>query len=220
MAYRKYDTCFFERYAMLALKTLLGHKFDNLVNEDRPDLQSIDRKTLGIEVTRAMEGGKAGALQLLKSIAGIVTSSQEESDNYRRMIDYGYGYGIQEGVYVGGLELEYWKTAQPMMDIIRSKVGKVSSGFYGDFEEYGLFVFSKDPVLTASAMDTMLYIMDLQKHNDIRYSRLYIYAVDRFYACNLEDDIAFEYRMSEMSVNKETRKNFFLDSLDYTETED
>ena len=48
MAYRKYDTCFFERYAMLQLRSLLGHKFDYLVNRDRPDLQSPDGKTLGI----------------------------------------------------------------------------------------------------------------------------------------------------------------------------
>ena len=54
MAYRKYDTCFFERYAMLQLRSLLGHKFDYLVNRDRPDLQSPDGKTLGIEVTRAL----------------------------------------------------------------------------------------------------------------------------------------------------------------------
>ena len=56
---RKYDTCFFERYAQISLATLLGHEFDCLVNLDRPDLQSEDGKSIGIEVTRAMEESRA-----------------------------------------------------------------------------------------------------------------------------------------------------------------
>ena len=71
MAPSKYYTCFFERYAMLQLRSLLGHKFDCLVNRDRPVLQSPDGKTLGIEVTRAMESGRKAALKMLKDISGI-----------------------------------------------------------------------------------------------------------------------------------------------------
>ena len=71
MAYRKYDTCFFERYAMLQLRSLLGHKFDNRVNRDRPDLQSPDGKTLVIEVTREMERWRKAVLRMLKDMSGI-----------------------------------------------------------------------------------------------------------------------------------------------------
>ena len=53
MAGRKFDTCFFERYAKNTLETFLGSSYSALVNEDRPDLQMPDR-SLGIEVTRAM----------------------------------------------------------------------------------------------------------------------------------------------------------------------
>ena len=35
----KFDTCFFERYAMASLATLLGDHYAHLVNRDRPDLQ-------------------------------------------------------------------------------------------------------------------------------------------------------------------------------------
>ena len=35
----KFDTCFFERYAMVSLATLLGEPYAHLVNRDRPDLQ-------------------------------------------------------------------------------------------------------------------------------------------------------------------------------------
>ena len=33
----KFDTCFFERYAMVSLATLLGEHYAHLVNRDRPD---------------------------------------------------------------------------------------------------------------------------------------------------------------------------------------
>ena len=47
---RKFDTCFFERYAQITLETCLGPDYAALVNEDRPDLQMPDR-SLGIEVS-------------------------------------------------------------------------------------------------------------------------------------------------------------------------
>ena len=50
-----FDTCFFERYAHVTLRNCLGQEYDDLVNRDRPDLQSSDGRTMGIEVTRAME---------------------------------------------------------------------------------------------------------------------------------------------------------------------
>ena len=67
---RKFDTCFFERYAQITLETVLGKEYADLVNEDRPDLQKPD-KSLGIEVTRAMEPKKEAALTMLKEMAGF-----------------------------------------------------------------------------------------------------------------------------------------------------
>ena len=49
----KFDTCFFERYAMVSLATLLGEHYAHLVNRDRPDLQD-EEQSIGIEVTRAI----------------------------------------------------------------------------------------------------------------------------------------------------------------------
>ena len=95
MTYRKYDTCFFERYAMLQLQMLLGHKFDNLANRDRPDLQSVGSNSLGIEVTRAMEGGKEAALQMLKDISGITKDEYDNAADFQTIIESGYGYGAR-----------------------------------------------------------------------------------------------------------------------------
>ena len=206
MPYRKYDTCFFERYAMTALQTILGHKFDSLVNNDRPDLQSGDGQSLGIEVTRAMEQGKLPAQQMLKDLAGV---------GHGPVSIPAYSYGIAEGNFIGGLELNYWKTAQPMRHIIRSKVSKVVSGFYGHFDEFALFVFSKDPLSEQEAISAMKYTMDLQMGEDLHYSRLFLYCVTTLYACNLEDGLKMDYRLTEFPVNEEMRRDFFLSSIDY-----
>ena len=208
MSYRKYDTCFFERYAMTALRTLLGHKFDDLVNEDRPDLQSSDGRTLGIEVTRAMEEGRLAAQQMLKDIAGV--SHQDPL-----VEDSGYSYGVRDGRYIGGIELEYWKTALPMKKIIKSKVSKVTSGFYGDFREFGLFVFSKDPLSEKEALGTLRFTMDLQKYADKAYARLFLFGVDTLFACNLEDGLSMDHRITEVAVDQQLRREFFLESLQY-----
>ena len=65
----KFDTCFFERYAMVSLATLLGDPYAHLVNRDRPDLQSPGGShEVGIEVTRAMEQSKEAAASLLKEM--------------------------------------------------------------------------------------------------------------------------------------------------------
>ena len=69
MGGRKFDTCFFERYAQITLETLLGEEYADLVNKDRPDLQKPDR-SLGIEVTRAMTASKDVAQAMLKEMAG------------------------------------------------------------------------------------------------------------------------------------------------------
>ena len=75
----KHDTCFFERYAQISLSTLLGSEFDSLVNLDRPDLQSPDGTSIGIEVTRAMEESKSAELALLKDVAGITAGRRTKA---------------------------------------------------------------------------------------------------------------------------------------------
>lgn len=185
MAKRKFDTCFFERYAQLSLESLLGRKYENLVNEDRPDLQMPDL-SLGIEVTRAMEPRKDVANDMLKEMAGFEPEG-EDKEEMDQIIKSGYGYGLQDGKYIGHLEYDYWRLAQPLKRIIESKVGKVASGFYGDFKEYGLYIFCKDQLSEEEVILTMEYTSDLQRNLDIRYSTMYLSLIDRLYVCNLTD---------------------------------
>lgn len=214
MAGRRFDTCFFERYARHTLETFLGSSYSALVNEDRPDLQMPDR-SLGIEVTRAMEPRKDVAQELLLEMAGV-ESPADDDEEIGQIVRSGYGYGLQEGRYIGRLEYEYWRLALPLRRIIESKVGKVGSGFYGDFKEYGLYIFCKDHLSEEEVKLTMEYTCDLQRHLDIKYSKIYLSLIDRLYVCDLAsvDSTDYNKKCTSYDISRKMCKDFFLKSLD------
>ena len=214
MAGRRFDTCFFERYARHTLETFLGSRYSALVNEDRPDLQMPDR-SLGIEVTRAMEPRKDVAQELLLEMAGV-ESPADDDDEIGQIVRSGYGYGLQEGRYIGRLEYEYWRLALPLRRIIESKVGKVGSGFYGDFKEYGLYIFCKDHLSEEEVILTMEYTSDLQRHLDIKYSKMYLSLIDKLYVCDLSSVDRTEHmtKCTSYDISRKMCKDFFLKALD------
>ena len=214
MSSRKFDTCFFERYAQISLESLLGPAYADLVNEDRPDLQMHDR-SLGIEVTRAMTSSKDVAHAMLKEMAGFEVA-EEDREEVDQIIRSGYGYGLQEGKYIGYLEYEYWQLAQPLKRIIESKVSKVGAGFYGNFKEYGLYIFCKDDLTENEVALTMEYTSDLQRHLDIKYSKMYLSLIDRLYVCDLNevDRLQGPTHYHCYDISKQMRKSFFLQSIE------
>ena len=223
---RKFDTCFFERYAQITLETVLGAEFADLINEDRPDLQKPD-KSLGIEVTRAMEPKKEAAMTMLKEMAGLpVETEGSEKDNnslsnsdreeMNQIISSGYGYGLQDGRYVGHLEYEYWSLALPLRRIIESKISKVASGFYGDFKEFGLYIFCKDDLTEEEAIMTMEYASELQRHLDVKYSKMYLSTIDRLYVCDLAATNRVDHKTTCTShdISRKMCKIFFIKALE------
>lgn len=213
MAGRKFDTCFFERYAQLSLIKLLGDEYADLVNEDRPDLQMTDR-SLGIEVTRAMNESKDAASSLLKEMAGF-EAEEHDKEEIGQIISSGYGYGLQEGRYIGHLEYDYWRLALPLRRIIASKIEKVGAGFYGEFEEYGLYIFCKDDLSDEEVALTMEYASDLQRHLDMRYSKMYLSLIDKLHVCDLTnvDRLIRPTTFTTFSIPKSMRWEFFTNAL-------
>ena len=211
MSKRPFGTCFFEQYAQISLSALLGSEFEVLVNRDRPDLQSPDERSIGIEVTRAMEESKKAEEELLQDIAGLTPAPRsEEMDQIR---EYGYAYGLQKGKYIGVKELSYWSMALPMRRILESKVSKVGNGFYGHFDKMGLFVFSREDLRESEAVKAMNYTLQLQKYLDIRYNRLYLADVDDLYVCNLDDGLKESSRLVRYPITQEQRKAFYLEAV-------
>ena len=88
---------------------------------------------------------------------------------------------------MGHLEQEYWSLALPLRRIIASKIEKVGSGFYGNFKEYGLYIFCKDDLSYDDVVMTMDYASDLQRHLDVKYSKIYLSLIDRLYVCDFSD---------------------------------
>ena len=208
---RPFGTCFFEQYAQITLATFLGGEMTSLVNRDRPDLQSPDGASIGIEVTRAMEESKLAQEALMKDIAGVTPSPRDEE--IEQILEYGYAYGLKKGKYIGLKELSYWSMALPMRRILESKVSKVGNGFYGHFGKMGLFVFSRENLGEQEARKAMDYTLFLQKYQDIRYDRLYIADVNDLFVCNLADGLSEDSRMVRYRVFQEQRKAFYMEAI-------
>lgn len=208
----RFDTCFFERYARVSLEKLLDEGFAALLNKDRPDLQSADGRSIGIEVTRAMPETKAAADTMLKEMAGIrpVKSAGVESGDLDSMLASGYGYGLDDGQYVGSREYDYWSLALPMRRIIENKVSKAGNGFYGEFESLALYVFSKDALSDSEVADIMDFTMNLQSENTIRYDFLYLSEINNLNVCDLRSA-----QMVCHPISRVQRRDFFLASLEH-----
>jgi len=217
MSHRPFGTCFFEQYAQITLSSLLGSEFDVLVGRDRPDLQSMDDRSIGIEVTRAMEQSKDAAKELLEDIAGI-TPAPPDGD-IADILETGYAYGLEHGRYIGARELSYWTMALPLRRIIASKVSKAGNGFYGRFDRMGLFVFCKDPMGELEAVKTMNYTLGLQKGQDIRYNRLYLADVDDLFVCNLDEGLGSDGRLARYPITQQQRRDFFNEAIHRQEQE-
>lgn len=194
--------------------TLLGQEYAALINEDRPDLQMEDR-SLGIEVTRAMEPRKDVAREMLKEMAGLEVQ-ESDREEMGEILRSGYGYGLQDGKYIGHLEYEYWALALPLRRIIASKIEKVGSGFYGDFKEFGLYIFCKDNLSHDEVILTMEYASDLQRHLDVKYSKMYLSLIDRLYVCDLSqvDRLDHKTTCTSHDISREMCKEFFLQALE------
>ena len=208
----RFDTCFFERYARVSLEKLLDEGFAALLNKDRPDLQSADGRSIGIEVTRAMPESKEAADTMLKEMAGIrpVKSAGVEAGDLDSMLASGYGYGLDDGQYVGSREYDYWSLALPMRRIIENKVSKAGNGFYGEFESLALYVFSKDALSDSEVADIMDFTMNLQSENKIRYDFLYLSEINNLNVCDLRSA-----QMVCHPISRVQRRDFFLASLEH-----
>lgn len=204
----KFDTLFFERYAKLTLVDKLGAAYAGLVNADRPDLQDVDRG-LGIEVTRAIAEDKNVANALINEMAGKrVTDVASEVVDALEVDRSGYAYGLQ-GHMVGAREYDYWRLALPMRRIVTSKVRKVGNGFYGCFREFGLYIFTHVDLENLDIHALMLFTVELQRSNRLRYHKLYVSQIQKLYVCDLEELQVQSYAISQADSREYYRKAFY-----------
>ncbi len=202
----KFDTCFFERYAMISLATLLGERYAHLVNRDRPDLQD-EVQGIGIEVTRAIREDKNVANALVNEMAGADVK-EVDAEDLLHINQSGYAYGLGDGSLIGHNEYEYWSLALPLKRILEIKMNKVNNGFYGDFREFGLFVFTKEDMDDNQVDQTVAFMMDYQTGLKVSYERLFISQIQTLYACNLSQG-----RCDKFNVSQGLRRRFYENAI-------
>ena len=200
----KFDTCFFERYAKITLETILGDRYSKLVNKDRPDLQTEDN-TIGIEVTRALKESKVEAIKLLNEMA---VAKVKDVSGLTEKRGAGYVYGLVDTDSVGAEEYRYWLEASPLKRVIENKVKKVINGFYGDFNDFGLYIFTKDDMTPDDLIAAMKLTMELQSGAEQQFQTLYISEIQNLYVCDVATLSYKQYPISE-----ELCKKFFINSI-------
>lgn len=202
----KFDTCFFERYAQLSLATLLGEPYTHLVNRDRPDLQDKEHG-IGIEVTRAIAENKNVAHALINEMAGreVMEVRPVDLDN---IYQSGYAYGLGDGNMMGQKEYEYWSLALPMRRIIKSKINKVNNGFYGHYNEFGLFVFTKELLYEDEIQHIMDFAMETQAELTTRYDKLFVSQIQTLFVCDLHAN-----QFEALKVSMKQRKAFYENAI-------
>jgi hypothetical protein len=92
--------------------------------------------------------------------------------------------------------------------VIENKVSKVVNGFYGDFEEFGLYIFTKDDMTAEDLLAAMKWTMELQAKAEKQFTTLYISEVQTLYVC---DVATLSYK--QYPISKEMCKSFFLKSV-------
>ena len=202
----KFDTCFFERYAMVSLATLLGEHYAHLVNRDRPDLQD-EVRGIGVEVTRAIHENKNVANALVNEMAGEAIK-EVNADDLRRIKQSGYAYGLGDGRLIGPNEFDFWSLALPLKRILEIKMDKVNNGFYGDFHEFDLFVFTKDDLDLEQIQQTIDFMMEKQAYQNRFYSRLFISQIQSLFDCDLEMG-----RYRKIKINEAQRRSFYEEAI-------
>ena len=202
----KFDTCFFERYAMVSLATLLGEHYAHLVNRDRPDLQD-EEQSIGIEVTRAIRENKNVANALVNEMAGE-DIKEVNAEDLRHINQSGYAYGLGDGSIIGRNEYEFWSLALPLKRILEIKMDKVNNGFYGDFNEFGLFVFTKEDLDLDQIKQTIAFMREKQAYQNRLYLRLFISQIQAMFDCDLETGQYKKYK-----VSREQRRQFYDEAI-------
>lgn len=191
---------------MVSLATLLGEHYAHLVNRDRPDLQD-EKQGIGIEVTRAIRENKNVANALVNEMAGEDVK-EVNAEDLLHINQSGYAYGLGDGSIIGRNEYEYWSLALPLKRILEIKMNKVNDGFYGDFHEFGLFVFTKEDLDLDQIKQTIAFMMEKQAYQNRLYSRLFISQIQTLFDCDLETG-----RYRKIKISQEQRRSFYDDAI-------
>ena len=158
-------------------------------------------------MTRAIRENKNVANALVNEMAGEDVK-EVNAEDLLHINQSGYAYGLGDGSIIGRNEYEYWSLALPLKRILEIKMNKVNDGFYGDFHEFGLFVFTKEDLDLDQIKQTIAFMMEKQAYQNRLYSRLFISQIQTLFDCDLETG-----RYRKIKISQEQRRSFYDDAI-------
>ena len=192
----KLDTLFFEHYARITLADLLGGRYKNLVNRDKPDLQ--DRAgNFGIEVTRAMEESRS-EMDALESELMRRPVEMGEQNRLKPYLEQGEDTLLYDGkeVSFGADELKTGSDA--LLAAVRSKIVLLPQ--YAPFSEYGLYVFSYGDISGGELRQAMEIIRREQAALSRQYKMLFVNDLPGFHLCDLAENTMQTFTVSPQKL--------------------
>ncbi len=87
-------------------------------------------------------------------------------------------------------------------------MNKVNDGFYGDFDEFGLFVFTKEDLDIDQIKQTIAFMMEKQAYQNRLYSRLFLSQIQALFDCDLETG-----RYRKIKISEEQRRAFYEEAI-------
>lgn len=161
----------YEYFAKLVLEECFSDKIVPLVLKDKPDLQS-ENNLLGIEVTIVYPDMETDVL--FSKINHNEVRNKEKTlkklaDSGKHIIFPGVACSewVTYGKTVAGSPLEF------IVKAVEKKVAKLNNGGYGDFQNYGLFIYTEMLIGNHNKDDLMRCIHE--KNQGVKkYSDIYI----------------------------------------------
>jgi hypothetical protein len=84
----------------------------------------------------------------------------------------------------------------------------VNNGFYGDFHEFNLFVFTKEDLNNDQIKQTIAFMMERQAYQTRLYSRLFLSQIQALFDCDLETG---HYR--KIKISQKQRRSFYEEAI-------
>lgn len=191
----KLDKIYYEFFALAVLKDYAPDVFRHITHGDSPDLK-VARK-IGIEVTQL---GTEQEFQFL----GIMNKIQDgkKISDFDKTVVQNCGYEIIDGMLVCTCpqnETNVYKT-------IESKLMKLKSGRYKDFQEYQLFMYFSD-TLTSTSISDVIKVFKKENDSPKHYNKIFILWSTDLYIYDVDTD---KLQIKDISLKVKKFRNFAI----------
>jgi len=188
-------TAYFEYTALIVLVELFPEKYGELIRKDKPDLQDAD-KSLGVEVTRAIEGNYG-------EIEGLTSEAFYGNEAYKAK-------ATRQIEKLGGSFDEFgmlWPTGHDNFDAIYRefdrKLQKLNSGNYAQICHNELFIHSDIYAIDSMLKQALKLMIEKQRDFSIKFELIYVFVPGAIYILDLRNE---SYKTKKLDTTWQSKK--------------